>query len=120
MKTLPTLISILTIVSIFCSTSLLLAGERPVERTGLQRLRQPLTEEQMEPWADIEFRRENFEKIQKGMTEEEVLDLLGKPIRVKMERRPKRRWTVHYFYPQGHVVNFKNGLVVGKERKAVR
>jgi len=34
---------------------------------------------------------------------------------MKKERRKHNRWTVHYFYPDGHVVNFRNGVVVGKE-----
>jgi len=89
-------------------------SEPPEERSRLQRLRQPLTEDQMEPWAEIAFSVEKFHKVKRGMTEEEVLDLLGKPLKVKMIRRPKSRWSVHYFYPQGHVVNFKHGLVVGK------
>ena len=33
----------------------------------------------------------------------------------KEEHRRHNRWTVHYFYPEGHVVNFENGLVVGKK-----
>ena len=33
----------------------------------------------------------------------------------KEEHRRHNRWTVHYFYHEGHVVNFKNGLVVGKK-----
>ncbi|MBW2027354.1 MAG: hypothetical protein JRH08_18380 [Deltaproteobacteria bacterium] len=49
------------------------------------------------------------------MTEKQVLEILGKPLKVKKEHRRHNRWTVHYFYPEGHVVNFKNGLVVGKE-----
>jgi hypothetical protein len=49
------------------------------------------------------------------MTEEEVLQLLGKPLDLKKEHRRHDRWTVHYYYPKGRVVNFKDGLVVGKE-----
>ncbi|GEM_PF-5382681 len=107
----------LIIAVLFFFSGSMIRAEPQKERSGVQRLRQPLTEEQMEPWAEIEFKAENFQKVKKGMTEEEVLDLLGKPLKVKMIRRPKHRWSVHYFYPQGYVVNFKHGLVVGKEHK---
>jgi hypothetical protein len=53
--------------------------------------------------------------VEKGMTQEQVLELLGVPKKIKEEKRRHDRWTVHYFYPDGHVVNFKDGLVVGKK-----
>jgi hypothetical protein len=54
-------------------------------------------------------------ELRNGMTESEVLDLLGKPRCLEKEHRPRDCWTVHYFYPVCHIVNFYNGLVVGKE-----
>ena len=75
----------------------------------------PLTDKEMEPYEKISFSPGNMEMVQRGMTEKQVLEILGKPLKVKKEHRRHNRWTVHYFYPEGHVVNFKNGLVVGKE-----
>lgn len=78
--------------------------------------REPLGLEQMEEYANISFTAEGFEKIVNGMSEREVLSALGRPENVKKEKRRHNRWTVHYFYPGGYVVNFRNGLVVGKEK----
>ena len=78
---------------------------------------EPLSFEQMEPFKNILFRAENFERVTDGMTEEQVLSILGRPADMKKEHRRGDRWTAHYFYPEGHVVNFKSGLVVGKEKK---
>ncbi|RLB44178.1 MAG: hypothetical protein DRH12_00595 [Deltaproteobacteria bacterium] len=77
----------------------------------------PLSEEEMQPYEEIPFEVDNFAKIEKGMSQKQVLELLGKPIKITKEHRRRNRWTVHYFYPDGYVVNFKNGLVVGKEQK---
>jgi len=49
------------------------------------------------------------------MTQEKELQLLGVPEKIKEEHRQHNRWTVHYFYPDGHVVNFKDRLVVAKK-----
>ena len=83
-----------------------------------KRIKTPLTEKQMKPYEEISFSEENFEKVERGMTQIQVLKLLGKPFKVKKEHRRGNRWTVHYFYPGGYVVNFKDGLVVGKESGA--
>ena len=82
---------------------------------GIQAYEGPLSEKKIASYSDIEFKPDNFNKIERGMTQEEVLQLLGAPEKIKEEHRRHNRWTVHYFYPDGHVVNFKNGLVVGKE-----
>jgi len=82
-----------------------------------QELRQPLGPEQMEQFKNIPFSVEGFERIDNGMNEMDVLSTLGKPDDLKKEHRRHNRWTVHYFYPGGYVVNFRNGLVVGKEQK---
>ena len=83
-----------------------------------KRIKTPLTEKQMKPYEKIPFSEENFEKVERGMTQIQVLKLLGKPSKVKKEHRRHNRWTIHYFYPGGYVVNFKDGLVVGKESGA--
>ncbi|GEM_PF-2496311 len=83
-----------------------------------RRIKVPLTEKQMKPYEKIPFTEENFERVERGMTQIQVLKLLGKPIKVKKEHRKHNRWTVHYLYPDGYIVNFKNGLVVGKESGA--
>lgn len=72
--------------------------------------------DRMEAYQDIPFSAGNFERVTNGMTEEQVLSLLGRPMDLKKEQRRHGRWTVHYFYPEGHVVNFRNGMVVGKEK----
>ena len=95
---------------ILCGPSL---GEER-EQKPIQ-LRKPLTLEEMTPYETISFEKENFEKIKRGMTEEAVLEVLGKPETLEKEHRRGNRWTVHYSYPGGYVVNFKDGLVVGKE-----
>lgn len=77
---------------------------------------EPLSFDRMEEYKDIPFRAENFEMVMNGMTEEQVLSILGRPMDLKKEQRRHGRWTVHYFYPEGHVVNFRSGLVVGKEK----
>jgi len=82
---------------------------------GIQAYEGPLSEKKIASYSDIKFKSENFQKVEKGMTQEEVLQLLGVPERIKDEHRRHNRWTVHYFYPEGHAVNFKDGLVVGKE-----
>ncbi len=85
------------------------------EMTVLQGYEGPLSEKKIASYDKIVFREKNFSKVKRGMSQEGVLKLLGEPTRVKKEKRRSNRWTVHYFYPGGHVVNFKDGLVVGKE-----
>ncbi len=79
--------------------------------------KEPLEMHEMKDYENILFKVKNFEKIKRGMTETEVLNLLGKPLKLKKVKRKKNRWTVRYTYPDNHVVNLKNGLVVGKERR---
>ena len=76
----------------------------------------PMELQQMGEYEDIRFEEEIFEKIAPGMSQEDVLELLGKPADMKKIKRRKNRWTFHYYYPDGYVVNFRNGLVVGKEK----
>jgi len=78
---------------------------------------EPLSLKEMTDYKHISFGQENFEKITNGMTEQDVLSLLGKPLDMKKEQRKGHRWTFHYYYPEGYTVNFRNGLVVGKEKK---
>jgi len=82
---------------------------------GIQAYEGPLSKKKVASYSDIKFKVDNFGKIERGMTQEEVLQLLGVPEKIREEHRRHNRWTVHYFYPDGHVVNFKDGLVVGKE-----
>jgi len=81
----------------------------------LQAYQGPLSEKKIASYGKIAFKLENFSKVKKGMTQEKVLQLLGEPNLIKEEHRRHNRWTVHYFYPGGHVVNLKDGLVVGKK-----
>jgi outer membrane protein assembly factor BamE (lipoprotein component of BamABCDE complex) len=83
--------------------------------SGTQAYEGPLSKKKIASYSDIKFKLDNFHKIERGMTQEEVLQLLGMPLKIKEEHRRHNRWTVHYFYPDGYVVNFKNGLVVGKK-----
>jgi outer membrane protein assembly factor BamE (lipoprotein component of BamABCDE complex) len=76
---------------------------------------EPLSLDQMDSYKDTAFDKKNFDQVEAGMTQEEVLNLLGKPKDMKKQKRRKNRWTFHYFYPGGYRVNFKNGLVTGKE-----
>ncbi len=85
---------------------------------GRDRWRDPLKFDEMGDYEGIPFEAGNFDAIQRGMTEEEVLELLGKPLHVRMIKRPKRRWRISYFYPDNHVVNLFQGHVVGKEKGA--
>jgi outer membrane protein assembly factor BamE (lipoprotein component of BamABCDE complex) len=78
---------------------------------------EPISLEEMKDYKDIPFKQENFEKITNGMTEKDVLSLLGKPLDMKKMQRKGHRWTFHYYYPEGYTVNFRNGLVVGKEKQ---
>jgi outer membrane protein assembly factor BamE (lipoprotein component of BamABCDE complex) len=82
---------------------------------GIQAYEGPLSEKKIASYSDIKFNLDNLKKVEKGMTQEEVLQLLGVPEKIREEHRQHNRWTVHYFYPGGHAVNFKDGLVVGKE-----
>jgi len=83
--------------------------------SGRDRWEDPLKLKDMGPYKDIQFEPANFQKVENGMYEEDVLTLLGKPLDLKMEHRQRDRWTVHYYYPGGRIVNFKDGQVVGKE-----
>ncbi len=83
---------------------------------GRDRWRDPLKFEEMDDYEGIPFEAGNFEAVRKGMSEEAVLELLGKPLDVRMIKRPKQRWRVSYFYPDNHVVNLYQGHVVGKEK----
>ncbi len=82
---------------------------------GTQAYEGPLSEKKIISYSDIVFNVKNLQKVERGMTQEEVLQLLGVPQEAKEEHRRHNRWTVHYFYADGHVVNFKDGLVVGKK-----
>jgi hypothetical protein len=83
---------------------------------GRDRWRDPLRFEEMGDYQDIPFEAGNFDAVHKGMNEEEVLELLGKPLDVRMIKRPKQRWRITYFYPDNHEVNFMHGHVVGKQK----
>ena len=103
------------LVTLFMGIFLIVSNHNWAKEEGLRYHRKPIELEEMKQYKHIIFTIKNFESINKGMTEEEVLNLLGKPLNMKKERRKHNRWTVHYFYPDGHVVNFRNGVVVGKE-----
>jgi hypothetical protein len=104
----------LLVLPIFWPASGTVAQERYTD-TGRDRWEQPLELKDMGPYKDIQFESANFAKIEDGMTEEEVLQLLGIPLDLTKEHRRHDRWTVHYYYPKGRVVNFRDGLVVGQE-----
>jgi hypothetical protein len=78
---------------------------------------EPLALEEMDEYKDIPFSGDNFEKVTSGMSDKDVLTLLGKPLDMKKEQRKGHRWTFHYYYPEGHAVHFRNGVVVGTEKK---
>ena len=103
------------LVTLFMGLFLIVSNHNWAKEEGLRYHRKPIELEEMKQYKHIIFTIKNFESINKGMTEEEVLNLLGKPLNMKKEHRRHNRWTVHYFYPDGHVVNFRNGVVVGKE-----
>ncbi|RJR44672.1 MAG: outer membrane protein assembly factor BamE [Desulfobacteraceae bacterium] len=98
-------------------TALFLALPLSADAQELRYRQEPIPLDQMGRYADIRFSEENFDKIENGMTEEQVLSVLGRPKDLKKEQRRRGRWTVHYHYPQGHVVNFRNGMVVGKAKE---
>ncbi len=102
---------------LFLGVVILLTIAPGAEAQELRYREEPLSIEEMKPFKNIPFTTANFEKVASGMTEEQVISILGPPTDVKKERRRHHRWTAHYFYPEGHVVNFRNGLVVGKEKK---
>ena len=110
-------IKIFLITSI--SLSFLLVSNQISAKEGarIDYYKKPLEMEEMKEYEKIRFDSKNFEKIKRGMTEIEVLSLLGKPLDMKKIKRRKNRWTVTYFYPDRHVVNLRNGLVVGKEKR---
>jgi len=104
------------LVTLFIGLFLLVSSNHGwAKEEALRYHRKPIELEEMKQYQYIMFTIKNFESINKGMSEEEVLNLLGKPLNMKKEHRRYNRWTVHYFYPDGHVVNFRNGVVVGKE-----
>lgn len=103
------------LVTLFMGLFLIVSNHNWAKEEGLRYHRKPIELEEMKQYQHITFKIKNFESLDKGMTEEEVLNLLGKPLNMKKEHRRHNRWTVHYFYPDGHVVNFRNGVVVGKE-----
>jgi outer membrane protein assembly factor BamE (lipoprotein component of BamABCDE complex) len=86
------------------------------EEVNLSR-EEPFTMEKMGEFKDTSFKQENFEKVVTGMTQEDVLSLLGRPVSVSKEQKKGHRWAFHYNYHEGYVVNFRNGLVVGKEKQ---
>ncbi len=92
------------------------AGQERYTDTGRDTWEQPLELEDMGPYEDIQFEPASFDRIERGMTEEEVLALLGKPVDIKKVHRKGNRWSVHYYYPDNRVVNFRDGLVVGKDK----
>jgi len=100
---------------LFLSIILILALFFGAEITGVNAYEGPVSKKKMATYSDVVYSMKNFSKVMRGMTQEEVLQLLGVPEKIKEEKRKHDRWTVHYFYPDGHVVNFKNGLVVGKK-----
>jgi hypothetical protein len=106
--------ALLTFLSMFL---LLLSARAEAQEGGIRAREEPVALEQMGEFKDIRFKQENFEKVVEGMTEKEVLSLLGKPLDMKKEQRKGHRWSFHYYYPEGCVVNFRNGLVVGKEKQ---
>jgi len=85
------------------------------EIMGVHAYEGPVSKKKMATYSDVVYSMKNFSKVMRGMTQEEVLQLLGVPEKIREEKRKHDRWTVHYFYPDGHVVNFKDGLVVGKK-----
>ena len=105
----------LALAILFLCLTLFFSGRVGEAFGQAERPKLPLTEEQMKPYEKIRFSVENLDKVQRGMTQVQVLKLLGKPLKITKEHRRHNRWTVHYFYPDDHVVNFKDGLVVGKE-----
>ena len=97
-------------------TAMVLTFSVSADAQELRYREEPISLDQMGEYADIRFNKENFETVTNGMAEKQVLSLLGKPQDLRKEQRRHGRWTVHYYYPEGHVVNFRNGLVVGKEK----
>ncbi|MBN1104802.1 MAG: hypothetical protein JXL84_15395 [Deltaproteobacteria bacterium] len=101
--------------TLFCVLSILLATQGWSQE--LKYREEPISLEEMTEYKAIPFHQESFEKVSNGMTEKDVLSLLGKPLDMKKVQRKGHRWTFHYYYPEGYTVNFRNGLVVGKEKK---
>jgi hypothetical protein len=114
MKKIPLFIVLITIALL--SPYLGWAQEGDNDREPPLQLKKPLELTDMTEYKVIPFTVEGFERIGNGMPEREVLSTLGVPEDLKKEHRQHGRWTVHYFYPGGYVVNFRNGLVVGKEK----
>lgn len=101
----------------FCALFVALLFSPAGQAQGPRYREEPLPFDRMEAYKEISFSPANFAGVTSGMTQEQVLSLLGRPSELKKERRRHGRWTVHYLYPEGHVVNFRDGLVVGKEKR---
>jgi hypothetical protein len=103
------------LVSVFLLWESPACAQKRYTPEGRDRWKNPLELKEMTEWEKISFNPARFVEIQEGMSESEVLDILGKPKNLTKERRPGNRWNVHYFYTGGHIVNFFNGRVVGKK-----
>jgi len=75
------------------------------QETAPLQIKLPIELEEMAEYENIPFTEENFESVEKGMTEEEVLTLLGKPLDMEKIKRKGNRWQLHYFYPGERKVN---------------
>lgn len=104
------------LLTFFSMLLLLLSAHAEAQEGRIPAREEPLALEEMGDFKDILFKQENFERVTDGMTERDVLSLLGKPLDMKKVQRKGHRWAFHYFYPEGRVVNFRNGMVVGKEK----
>jgi hypothetical protein len=107
---------LLKLVLSLCAALVLTFPDPAVADQELRYREEPISLDQMGGYEDIRFNKENFEMVTNGMTEGQVLSVLGKPEDLRKMQRRHGRWTFHYFYPEGYVVNFRNGLVVGKEK----
>ena len=105
-----------TLLTLFLTLLILPSAFAEAQESKILSREEPLTLEQMGEFKNISFKQENFEKVVNGMTEREVLSLLGRPLDTKKEQRKGHRWAAHYYYPEGYTVNFRDGLVVGKEK----
>ena len=95
---------------------LILFSHSAMAQPTLYYYEEPMGLNEMDEYKDIIFDKAHFEEVKDGMSQKDVLKLLGKPLDMKKIKRRKNRWTFHYYYPDGYVVNFRNGLVVGKEK----
>jgi len=67
------------LVTLFMGLFLIVSNHNWAEEEGLRYHRKPIELEEMKQYQHITFKIKNFESIKNGMTEEEVLNLLGKP-----------------------------------------